>query len=194
MTMARREPPRRKEVPETTFRSVVRTLGLLRRVMDPYFTQMGISGSQWGVLRALQRAEDEGAGGLRVTDLSSRLLVQPPSTTGVVDRLQRMGLVERKASRVDHRAKRVKPDTKAGRKLVEQGCKGIAGGSWPSWSGLNVQEQEQMYCLMDKLAKAPGADGGAVGAARHANRKQISDTGWMCKRVRFISRIEAGFL
>src|SRR5437763_163965 len=86
---------------DRAFRSLVRTFGLLERVMQPHFARFGISGSQWGVLRTLNRAEAEGTEGLRVTDLSDRLLIRPPSVTGVVDRLERAGLVVRDASMDD---------------------------------------------------------------------------------------------
>jgi hypothetical protein len=44
-------------------------MGLLRQVMEPYFARFGISGSQWGILRALQGAEAKGEVSLRLTDL-----------------------------------------------------------------------------------------------------------------------------
>src|SRR5262245_43600889 len=107
--IATKAPPRRKPVadapPETAVRALVRAFGLLERVQQPFFARFGISGSQWGVLKALHRAEQESAGGLRLTDLSERLLVRPPSVTGVVDRLQRAGLVVRGESRGDLRSK-----------------------------------------------------------------------------------------
>ena len=80
---------------EGAFRQFIHTLGLIERVMHPYFAQFGISGAQWSVLRNLHRAEQEGHAGLRLTDLSERLLVRPPSVTGVVDRLEKVGLVAR---------------------------------------------------------------------------------------------------
>src|SRR5437764_12273954 len=105
--------------PEPTFRSLVRVLGLLERVMQPYFAGFGISGSQWGLLRTLYRAEQERQPGLRLTDLSDRLLVRPPSVSGAVDRLERAGLVVRDSSATDHRAKLVGLTDK-GRRLVER--------------------------------------------------------------------------
>lgn len=107
---------------EQPFRSLIRVFGLVRRVMEPYFARFGVSGAQWGVLRALRRAEDEGQSPVRLTDLSNYLLVRPPSVTGTVDRLVRMGLVARvapAASEDDHRVKRVHL-TSAGRKLVRR--------------------------------------------------------------------------
>src|ERR1700732_2583992 len=92
---------------ESAFRALIHTLGLVERVMQPYFASFGISASQWGVLRTLHRAEQEGLPGLRLTDLGERLLIRPPSVTGVVDRLERAGLVERAGSPFDMRAKQV---------------------------------------------------------------------------------------
>ena len=106
--------PARHDLPR-----LIRTFGLLRRVMEPFFGRFGISGSQWGVLRALHRAEQEKIEWLRLTDLGNRLIVRPPSITGVVDRLQRMGLLERSSLPDDRRAKRVSL-TQRGREKVNQ--------------------------------------------------------------------------
>src|SRR5437763_1977271 len=92
---------------EETFRTLVHTLGLLDRPTQPYFARFGISGAQWGVLRTRHRAESADGAGLRLVDLSERLLVRPPSVTGVVDRLERAGLLSRVESAADHRAKTV---------------------------------------------------------------------------------------
>src|SRR5438874_8826842 len=99
------------------FRELIRTFGLLERVMQPYFFKFGISGAQWGLLRNLHRSEREGEPAPRLTELSRRLLVRPPSVTGLVDRLERLGLVRRRAAEDDLRAKRVAL-TDEGRKLV----------------------------------------------------------------------------
>ena len=102
-----------------TFRELVRTFGLVDRVMQTHFAKFGISGAQWGVLRHLHRAEEDGERGLRMTDLGERLLIRPPSVTGVVDRLERAGLLGRKGSPSDQRAKLVVL-TAAGRHLVRR--------------------------------------------------------------------------
>src|SRR3982074_1926331 len=92
---------------ETAFRGLIRTYGLLERIMQPYFARFGISGAQFGVLRTLQRAEKTGGGGMGMTELSERLLSRPPSVTGVVDRLVRDGLVTRAALPADRRVKQI---------------------------------------------------------------------------------------
>src|SRR5260221_14750774 len=99
------------------WRELLRVFGALERVMHPYFARFGISGSQWGVLRTLHRAESEGLTGLRLTDLGDRLLIRPPSVTGIIDRLERVGLVVRDGSPEDLRAKLVRLTGK-GRQIV----------------------------------------------------------------------------
>src|SRR5436305_3266338 len=102
---------------ENAFRELIRTFGLAERVMQPYFARFGISGSQWGVLRNLQRCEEEGLPGLRLSELSDRLLIRPASVTGLIDRLERAALVERISSTTDLRVTQVRL-TDEGRSLV----------------------------------------------------------------------------
>jgi DNA-binding MarR family transcriptional regulator len=92
-------------------------MGLLRQVMEPYFARFGISGSQWGILRALQCAEAKGEVSLRLSDLGERLFIQPPSVTAAVDRLEREGLVKRHEFKGDLRVRQVSL-TPQGKELV----------------------------------------------------------------------------
>jgi DNA-binding MarR family transcriptional regulator len=122
---------------DNPLREFIRVQGLLERVMQAYFARFGISGSQWGLLRILHRAEQDGQSGLRLTDLSDRLLIRLPSVTGAVDRLERAGLVARDHAALDHRSKFVGL-TKKGRQLIErilavhekQVTKVLGGLSW----------------------------------------------------------------
>jgi DNA-binding MarR family transcriptional regulator len=137
---------------DSTFRELIRTIGLVERVMHPHFARFGISGSQWGVLRCLHRAEQEGWPGLRLTDLSDRLLVRPPSVTGVVDRLEKAGFVVRDGSPTDLRAKRISL-TAAGRKLVERVLLVHGEQINAVLGGLNVEEQAELHRLLVVLGK-----------------------------------------
>jgi len=134
------------------FRELIRTLGLLERVMQPYFARFGISGTQWGVLRHLQRAEQKGTPGLRLTDLSERLLVRPPSVTGIVDRLERAGLVSRDGSPTDLRAKQVALTDK-GRELVERVLAVHEDQMDTVMGSLTPEEQTDLHRLLDKLGR-----------------------------------------
>jgi len=136
---------------EPAFLALVRTIGLLRRVMEPYFARFGLSGAQWGVLRTLHRETVEAdAKSLRLTDLGDRLLVRPPSVTGVVDRLQRMGFVDRTISAEDHRVKLVSL-TPRGRVLVEQVLADHPRHIANVLAGLDVTGQQELLRLLERL-------------------------------------------
>jgi DNA-binding MarR family transcriptional regulator len=135
---------------DSAFRSLVRTWGLFRGRMEPFFVQFGISGAQWGVLRQLHRAESEGLKGLTLSDLGSRLLVKPPSVTNIVDRVERMGLVTRSRIPGDQRTRQVTL-TAAGRKLVVRVLKKRPAQVRAILAGLNAVEHRTLYRLMEKL-------------------------------------------
>jgi MarR family transcriptional regulator, negative regulator of the multidrug operon emrRAB len=137
---------------ERAFRSLVRTIGLLDRAMQPHFAAFGISGSQWAALRALYRAEAEAEPGLRVTELSERLLIRPPSVTGVLDRLERAGLVTRGAEADDLRAKCVRLTPK-GRRLVEQVMTVHGDHIERVLGGLNAEDCVELNRLVDRLSE-----------------------------------------
>src|SRR5262245_9860419 len=139
-------------IPVRTFRELLRTFGRIERAMQPYFARHGISGSQWGVLRNLIRAEHEGLTGLRITALSERLLIRPPSVTGVVDRLERAGLVLRTDDPADQRAKFVQL-TDAGRHLVEHVLKGHERQIEAVLGGLSRTEQGTLLQLLGRLGQ-----------------------------------------
>lgn len=134
---------------EDAFRAMLRAYGLIRRVMDPFFAQYGISGSQWGLLRTLHRAEQEGLPGLRLTDLGERLLIRPPSVTTAVDRTEEMGLVARTASSTDMRAKYVSL-TQAGRDLLVRIQADHKAQVQEVLSGLTQQQQRTLHELLDR--------------------------------------------
>jgi DNA-binding MarR family transcriptional regulator len=132
---------------DNAFRELIRTFGLAQRVMQPYFARFGISGSQWGVLRNLHLSEQEGQPGLRLTELSKRLLIRPPSVTGIIDRLERAGLVVRQESAVDLRSKQIGL-TDAGRDLVLRILEVHEGQMQMVLAGLSGPEQAELHRLL----------------------------------------------
>jgi DNA-binding MarR family transcriptional regulator len=137
---------------DNPLREFIRVEGLLDRVMQPYFAQFGISGSQWGLLRTLHRAENEGRPGLRLTDLSDRLLIRPPSVTGVVDRLERAGLLVRESSAADNRSKLVGLTTK-GRQLIERVLAVHEKQLAAVLAGLSGKEQAEFHRLLSRFGQ-----------------------------------------
>lgn len=76
-----------------------------RTLMDHYMRPLGITRSQWSVMSALSRAEDQG---LTQVDLARLLDVGKVTVGGLVDRLETSGHVERRPDPSgDRRIKRV---------------------------------------------------------------------------------------
>lgn len=78
-----------------------------------FFDQWDLSPSQFNVLNLLQSHPE----GVSQTDLGRQLLTHKSNVTGLVDRLEKRGLVQRKDASADRRAYRVVL-TKAGEKLL----------------------------------------------------------------------------
>ena len=137
---------------DNPLREFIRVEGLVERVMQHYFARFGISGSQWGLLRTLHRAEEQGQSRLRLTDLSDRLLIRPPSVTGAVDRLERAGLVMRDHATVDQRSKLVSLTAK-GRHLIERILAVHEQQIAKVLAGLTKKEQAEFHRLLRRLGQ-----------------------------------------
>jgi DNA-binding MarR family transcriptional regulator len=133
--------------------------------MEPYFARFGISRPQWAVLIVLHRSEQEGgAGGMRLRDLGERLFIQPPSVTGVVDRLEREGLVARSKEEEDLRVRRVRL-TDEGHAMIERVLAVHAREIQAIMSGLTARQQAALARLLDRLdahLKTFNADAGGA--------------------------------
>jgi DNA-binding MarR family transcriptional regulator len=147
-----RRPTTTPKPQDNAVRALVRAFGLLQRVNRPHFARYGISAPQWSVLRALQQAEREGQRWLRVTDLSELLLIQPPSVTGVLDRLERAGLVSRAGSVDDLRVKHVCLTLRAHR-LLGRVCETQGRHAQAILRGLAPVEREELQRLLGRLSK-----------------------------------------
>lgn len=136
---------------ERTFRSLVRVLGLLKRVMHPLFQQHGITPAQWAVLRLLSQAQKAQRPPLTVSDLGKLLLVRPPSVTGVIDSLVQRSLVSRCSPAADLRVRQIT--------LTPQG-QGLVDGMGAEhekrvrqlMKSLGSEECAQLRLLLEKLA------------------------------------------
>src|SRR5262249_40440887 len=137
-------------VSQSAFRAFIRAYGLFRGCMRPYFAQFGISGAQWGVLRQLHRAHLEGRIGMRLNELGRGLLVRPPSITGLIERLERLGFVTKKAASDDQRAKLVTLTT-AGKQLVARISRHHPQQIRTVLAGLSIKEQRELNRLMEKF-------------------------------------------
>jgi homoprotocatechuate degradation regulator HpaR len=88
-----------------------RTLDVVMPAFRAVFQEFGITEQQWRVLRVLCEAN-----GCNLLTLADTTLISGPSLVGVVDRLAREGLVERRRSESDRRVVNIFI-TRKGRKL-----------------------------------------------------------------------------
>jgi len=150
---------------EHAHRSLLRAFGSLKKAMEPYFAGFGISRPQWAVLIVLHRSEQESGGGMRLRDLGERLLIRPPSVTGVVDRLEREGLVARSKVEEDLRVRRVRL-TDRGRAVIERVLTVHAREIRALMGGLTVRQQVTLARLLDQLDAHLKSFNPGVGGAR----------------------------
>lgn len=85
-----------------------------RKAIDQLMKPLGITGGQWWVLTYISLH-----GGKSQGELAEELNMGKVAFGGVIDRLEKSGLIERRISKVDRRMKRVHLSPR-GRELVEE--------------------------------------------------------------------------
>ena len=135
--------------PEGTLLRLFHSMGLVRQILEPFFARYGLSGPQWAILRILQRAGDCGEGALSQKEISRRLLIQPPSVTALVNRLERMGMLQRGSSD-DHRVRMVAL-TDAGRDRIAGVLESHPGQIRTMFAGFTAAELKDFHGLLGQL-------------------------------------------
>ena len=92
-------------------------------------------------------------GPMTITEIQKKALLATGSMTAAVDRVERKGLLVRRATDKDRRA-RVLELTEAGSQLIEAAFEKHAADLAQIMSALSATEQEQLYRLAKKLGKA----------------------------------------
>ncbi|NVN81920.1 MULTISPECIES: MarR family winged helix-turn-helix transcriptional regulator [unclassified Vibrio] len=107
-----------------------------------------LSFNEYDYLKVIQASPEP----IRLTDLAIEMQVTKPSATTMVQRLERKGLVERKASLEDARSKLVVLTNKAELGLEEE-SKIYQVMAQILESRLSEQESQQLNLLLDKALK-----------------------------------------
>lgn len=105
----------------------------------------GLTPTLLSLLRLLDTTE-----GRRLVDLAAALLLDASTTTRVIDRLERDGIVRRAADPSDRRAQRVTL-TEAGLELRARSLAAHQESLAERFAPLSAAEQDQLTSLLDKL-------------------------------------------
>ena len=89
--------------------------------------------------------------GLRMSELSKRLMVSGGNVTGITDQLEREGLVVRTLDPADRRAVSVKLTEKGLQRFREMAAQSRDAGSSELLGGLSPEEKQSMFGLLRKL-------------------------------------------
>ena len=141
-----------------TFRRLLRTTLSMKRALGALFAEAGLTGAQF---HTLVRIPDEG---IPLTRLAARSWADPGNASGVVDRLERDGLVERRAAPHDRRVVLVHA-TPAGRSVVSRLWPEYVSGIHRIMEPLNAEEQAHLNELLERLAGREDEDVESIAAA-----------------------------
>lgn len=126
---------------------LLRTSELLWNASRVFFDRWNLSASQFNILNLLHMNPD----GCTQIELSRLLIMHRSNITGLVDRLEKRGLLERKDNPNDRRAYKVVL-TSAGRKLIEKILPDYYAAAASIWSNFPVTRTKQLVSDLEKLS------------------------------------------
>jgi MarR family transcriptional regulator, transcriptional regulator for hemolysin len=126
---------------------------LLRTQADAELSHLGVGAQSLGTL--LRLAEDDG---LTQAELSRRQRVEAPTMCRMIDRLERDGLVERRADPADRRATRVSLSAE-GREVAARGAAVVDALERRAFEGLDGDERRRLGELLGRVLDGLGTEG-----------------------------------
>ena len=120
-------------------------------LLAPVFTSRGLGDGEFDVLATLRRSGEPFE--LSPGDLGASMMVTSGAVTKRVDRLERSGLVTRRVSEVDARARLIRLTAK-GRRLVDEAVVDHVANEERLLSGLSEAEREALAGLLRKLGES----------------------------------------
>ena len=121
---------------------------VLRDHMNPLFAEAGLQPGEFDVLATLRRSGEPFM--LSPTTLYEALMISSGGMTNRLDRLERAGLVERRADPNDRRGKLIAL-TDNGRQVIDETISRHVANEQKLLSVLTVAEQERLNALLKKL-------------------------------------------
>ncbi len=130
-----------------TIIELTKTYDMLEDVLSRHFARFGLSYPKFNALMQLRNA---GESGLSLSELGERMLVSRANITGLIDRLERDGLVTREIDPRDRRVFRARLTPKS-MHLLDNLLPLHAQFARDAMSGLSSEEKEQLIGLLQKL-------------------------------------------
>lgn len=134
-----------------TLLGLVVTAGLLSKEGDRLMRPLGLTDSQFNALALLRYQSEDGS--LDQSTLGRMLVVNRSNVTGLIDRLEKAGWVERTSDRDDRRVKWVRL-TAAGRKLLDAADRRYTARVLQVMGALSDREREQVARALEKVRAA----------------------------------------
>jgi DNA-binding MarR family transcriptional regulator len=120
----------------------------LKKESTRLFEPLGITGAQFNILILLLAQTEDGT--MSQSDLGRLLTVNRSNVTGLVDRLEKLGLVVRVSDNGDRRVNRVSL-TEEGRKTAHQGQELYLGRIHTIMKALNREEWRILSVMLSKI-------------------------------------------
>ena len=134
---------------EEALLNLMRTTDRFGTRMTRFFRDYRITGPQYNILRILR-----GEGGpLPILEIARRMIAEAPAITGLIDRLESAGLVERKRCPVDRRVIHVAA-TDAGLALVRKLDGPLVEMRHKLIGGLKKTELKELIRLLEKARES----------------------------------------
>jgi homoprotocatechuate degradation regulator HpaR len=131
-----------------------RTLDAVMPRFRKIFNDFGLTEQQWRVLRVLWETDD-----VTIKDLADFTLIAAPSLVGIVDRLERDGLVTRQRSTTDRRKVNVLVTT-AGSELEDRIMPRVASAYVELKQSVDAETWSQVLVGLQRIAVQRGVERG----------------------------------
>lgn len=140
-----------KSPADEAFVSLQRTADIMMRKIAQFLKGWGISPTQYNVLRILRGAGPEG---LCCGEISDRMITHDPDITRMLDRIEKLGWIERARSTKDRRVV-VARISKKGLELLKQIDKPIEDFNRTASSHLSEKKLRELIGLLNEVRSGP---------------------------------------
>jgi DNA-binding MarR family transcriptional regulator len=127
---------------------LVRTADTIWNASRVFFAKWELSPSQFNLLNLLHSEPS----GLSQTELSRHLIMHRSNVTGLIDRLEKRGLVQREDVEGDRRAYRVLL-THDGDQILEKIFPEYHAGARKVWDGLSGEQLEEIVAALQRVSR-----------------------------------------